>query len=391
MIIENDPIFNEFVENRRVTASTIRQYAFRLGAYCSYTQLSLGELIKEAEDEEDAMIRMPKRKIKKHLMGFCKHLQNQGKSSSHIRGCFVIVKAFYKEYEIVLPNIRCLQREQKELLTTKDILTKDDIKKALKRCNTKYTAIIKLMMSSGMGRSEIINLTLKDYLDSLNLKREPELSELIPTLREREKVEKIPQWSIYRYKTKTPYITFSTPETIEAINNHIETETENDNPYTSYDTKLFNVDGMPMNEITFGVYFRRLNDECNFGYKGTFRFFRSHALRKFFASTLRRAGYDSLDTEFLLGHAVKNVLQDAYVKRDLERMENQYLRIMPELSINPIKTNVFESMEYKRLKRENAEIRKIIAQMKDTMDEFINSNEPGAGLYRDYVRRKHER
>jgi len=43
------------------------------------------------------------------------------------------------------------------------------IKTALEYCNPKYKAIILLMISNGMGSSEIRSLTIKDLIKGLNL------------------------------------------------------------------------------------------------------------------------------------------------------------------------------------------------------------------------------
>ena len=152
-------------------------------------------------------------------------------------------------------------------------------------------------------------------------------------------------------------------ESIHHINNYIESEYEKGNIYASTDMPLFHKNLEEISKFSFVKYFERLNDTCGLGRQGTYRFFRSHNLRKFFASTLRSMGYDSLDTEFLLGHKVRNSLQDTYIKRDLKRMEQQYLRVMPKLSLTPVKTNVVASQEYQELKQQYEQQQKVIEQI----------------------------
>lgn len=48
------------------------------------------------------------------------------------------------------------------------------------------------------------------------------------------------------------------------------------------------------------TYFERLNDRRKFSFLGRQRFFRSQGLCKFFASTLKNYGMDTLDAEWLI-------------------------------------------------------------------------------------------
>jgi integrase len=354
--IENDPIFHEFTMNKNVRESTLGQYAYRVGLYCKHVGLTPTQLIEEATEEEEDALRMPKRKIKKHMISFCQYLKDRNMSYNQVKNVFGTIRSFYKEFEIQLPNVKCIIKQEQELLTVNDIPSKKDIKKALKRCNHEYKAIILLMASSGMGRSEILNLTINDYIESLRMDKPLDLDNPLPQLREQE--HKICRWSIRRKKTGAPYVTFSSPESIVAINNHIEYEIENKNPYKSLNQHLFNIDGDKINEASFNTYFRRLNDACNFGMYGTQRFFKSHNLRKYFATTIENSGHmEGTQSEFLLGHKIPNKLIETYKMRDFALMETNYLKVLPELSINPVETTVVESEEYKELKRQIEELR----------------------------------
>lgn len=159
--IINDRHVQEFIENRNLRPNTITTYTQALKNYSTYTGLTPTELIEEAEAEEESRVRMKNRKIKKHIMGFIQHLKGGKRTANTISSTIVTIKTFYREFEIELPHIRCNIKQDQELITIKDIPTKEDIKKALKYANLTYKAIIKLMMSSGMGSAEVRNL-IKD-------------------------------------------------------------------------------------------------------------------------------------------------------------------------------------------------------------------------------------
>lgn len=402
--IENDPTFQEFTMNKNIRESTLYQYVYRIGLYCKHTGLTPTQIIKEAEEEEEDAIRMPKRKIKKHLLSFCQHLKDEDMSSNQVKNVFGTIRSFYKEFEIQLPNVKCIIKQEQELLTVDDIPSKKDIKKALKRCNHKYTAVILLMASSGMGRSEILNLTINDYIESLRMDKPLDLDNPLPQLREQE--DKVCRWSIRRKKTGAPYVTFSSPESIVAINNHIEYEIENKNPYKSLNQHLFNIDGNKINDTSFNTYFRRLNDSCKFGRYGTQRFFKSHNLRKYFATTIENSGHmEGTQSEFLLGHKIPNKMIETYKMRDFALMEANYLKVLPELSINPVETAVIESGEYKELKAKMEKMEKELQEQKfksaqleslleaerfEQQDEEVKREVLGDKGYKEYLKSKKE-
>ena len=371
--IINDFHFKEFLQNRNLKPNSIINYTQALKSYSTYTELTPTELIEQAEQEEEERIRMKNRQIKKHILGFIQHQKNQGKSANTIINHITKVKTFYREFEIELPHIRCNIQKEQELITIKDIPTKDDIKKALKYANLKYKAIILLMMSSGMGSAEMRNLTIKDYIDAhkitnFDLKDKDQLISLL-----RKKENEVPTWSIRRIKTGMPYVTFSSPESCNAINDYIEDRVI-EYPYENENDYLFESNGHQIHPRVNAVYFSRLNDSVGFGKYGNQRFFRSHNLRKFFASTLKNNGFDNLDAEWLIGHKVKMVT-DAYIKPDIYRLKKDYLDVLPFLSLEEIEKRTVESDEYKQLKEQyekesksrDEEIKKLTEQNKLTM------------------------
>ena len=159
MKVEEDPIYQSFISNRQITKTTQDQYRLRLQLYCNFLGKTWTELIDEAEDEEDNKIRMRNRKIKQYLLQYCEHLHQKKSSNNYIQACFMTINTIYRDNDIEVPTIRCTRKEEKELLTNQDMVTLDIIKTVMKRCNLQYKAIISLMMSSGMGSSEIRHLT----------------------------------------------------------------------------------------------------------------------------------------------------------------------------------------------------------------------------------------
>lgn len=67
--IVNDPHLKKFLQNRDLRPNSMTNYVPALKNYSTYTELTLTELIDQAEQEEEDRIRMKNRQIKKHLQG----------------------------------------------------------------------------------------------------------------------------------------------------------------------------------------------------------------------------------------------------------------------------------------------------------------------------------
>lgn len=353
MNIQDDPHLIEFLQNLNVRKSTKEIYIKRLKVYCEFTDKTPTQLIEEAEEDEENRIRMKKRRIKKDIMNYMIYLREQNRSPNYITNLIATVKSFYSEYEIELPKIRCNLKQEEQLITTQDIITKKQIQQALKYCNTKFKAIILLMMSSGMGSSEIRHLTINDFITSQNItiKDSFDIDELLEKLDK--KRNEIGTWSIRRFKTNMPYVTFNSPESTAAIIDYLHYRTEHRSPgkhIKSTDNFLFEARGNQMSLRGIMAYFERLNDRCNFGFLGRQRFFRSHGLRKFFASTLKNNGMDTIDAEWLIGHKLHPVT-GTYIKPDIYRLKKEYMDILPHLSLSSVETITIESEAVKELKK----------------------------------------
>jgi len=86
---------------RNISDATLKKYREDLKHYTTYTEMSLDELLKEAEEEEDNAVRKRKRKIKTHLLGFQRYLKEDlDLQDSTVRSIMSRVKAFYRTYDI---------------------------------------------------------------------------------------------------------------------------------------------------------------------------------------------------------------------------------------------------------------------------------------------------
>lgn len=360
--IMEDPHIKEFLNSRQIRKSTKRQYVLRITSYCNFTGKTPTQLIEEAELEEDKHIRMKNRKIKKYFIEYINYLIEQRKSPNFIKSSMTTIRSFYNEYEIELPRNRAKTNKKKRMLTTDDIVGKKHILKSLEHCNLKYKAIILLMSSSGMGRSEIVNLKYKDFLKAISEYYVPSESNLFNVYDIAENLQEnmhdiIGIWQIKRYKTDMPYITFNSPESMQAIIYYLLERFKKNKPVISVEDWLFESNGSQIKDSSFTDYFMRLNDTCDFGYIGAQRFFTSHKLRKYFASTLNKKNVPELTTHWFLGHSIDSVT-DAYFKLDISALKEQYKSVVEDLSIENVIVREITTKEYDKLLGELREEKK---------------------------------
>jgi integrase len=371
--IQDDPVFADYLEEKVLKPRTIEIYSYHMKHYCEATGMSPTDLLEEAEDEEEERVPLRKTKLRQHLKTFEEFIKIKDFSKQHQQGAMTIIRNFYSFHDIRLPYAKP-NKAQKTHETIEDIPSKEDIAKALGHCNHKYKAIILTMGSSGMGSSEVRGLKVQDFLDSISEYFNKPLELPLDIDQIRSKLSRnviVPTFNIVRVKTSMPYSTFASPEAVNAIIDFLEKY-----PPKSPDNFLFpmskrNIDKQITNN-TFTLYFRRLNDTCNFDKVNRFRKFHSHALRKYFASTLINKDIKQWSIDAMLGHAVRNRTTGAYFKPDPKQIIGDYLKIVEDLSIlEDVDIKHLETEEYKELK----ELKRAEKERKNEMEDMKNNLE----------------
>jgi integrase len=272
---------------------------------------------------------------------------------------------FYSESDIILPVIRFKKNIRKE--TFEDLPTKEEIRKVMTFANIKYQSVILLMLSSGMRASDIRALKYHDFLISLKDYIKLPKSGYLPIdvvvdlLEENRKDLIVPVWKLTAIKTSTPFITFSTPESLKLLINYLKIYNPTDPRQYLFPSKRY--PDQPIGSRAFAYYFKWLNELADLGKPDRQIKFRSHALRKYFASTLSQAGVQQLTIDRLLAHSVGD-LAEAYIKPTAKGLMDQYLPCIKALSIEDTEVHILESPEYKELKS----LRKEVNEMKALMD-----------------------
>ncbi|EKF86852.1 integrase family protein [Methanobacterium formicicum DSM 3637] len=356
--IKNDRCFKDFIRSRSRRSSTKSQYITRIRVYANFVGKIPTELIEEAENEEEAGIKLRNRKINDYFYDFREKLEEEGMLPSTINGYFDTVKAFYRHYDIHLPKLK-INLNSGENWSMEDIPTIDHVREAVKVSDIRDKAILLLMLSSGMGSGEIRHLTYENFIksvsDYIDLS-DPDKLNIPKVVYELRKIEDlIGTWKIHRYKTGMPYITFNSPESTQAIIDYLSHRENNNKEIKNLDDPLF-VSSRRIQISSQGLVFvfRRINERAGFGRskERNRRFFTSHTMRKLFTSTLYNKGIDQLAVDWMLGHKI-NPVTEAYFKNDPQTLKAKYMEAVENLTLEKVKVKNVTTQEYDLLIRDS--------------------------------------
>lgn len=378
--LRNDAVVKKWLTETNLAPYTERNYLISLQMYCDFTKLTPEQLIKEADDDVRAGILNRDRMIKQHLIGFKSSLADGNYSPNTQHGYLSGVKSFYKAYDHQIPNMgKAVQA--KPMPEHLDIPNKEDIRDALKVCDTRDRAIVLVGCSSGLSASSIVELTIEQFFKGLD--KETGICTLF----------------LRREKTNTDFITFLNPEATAAVLEYLSyrnrrldyTDTRREQQlakqYWDEDWERKNAnrgrgrkgkaDTKPHGQYLFikrqihDNFMKGKNEELRkldvkgllkaysdianraqkSGGNGVWDLIRSHNIRKFFNTTLKNAGMDSDLVEYMMGHTL-GPTKDAYFRGNAELLRQRYAGFMVHLTIQkPL--DVSTSPEYRKIEAEN--------------------------------------
>ena len=362
MTMDNEEILDDFVKARNLKPITKKAYRSSIKMYTEFNNMTLEELLDEADQEEEQRIRQKKRKIKKRLINFRAFLV-ENYMKNYVKSTFSRIISIYKHYEIEIPNLPALSQKnfnQPTPISFKDLPDNEILAVAYEISQPVMRAVILFMSSSGCARKETLSLTIQSFIDATSkYHNSNDIYEVLDELKDQEDI--IPTFKLKRSKTDKWYYTFCTPEATTEIIKYL---LQIDKPLTP-DTKLFQI-----HPSTLTTKFINLNTMMQLGKKGTYNRLRAHMLRKFHASSLKNAGMDKYDINSMQGKGL-NSTDEAYFLDDPDILREKYIQHMSVLSVNIDINNIdIESPEFKELKKMYEEKEAEVDIMKDRMDSF---------------------
>ena len=327
-------LFQRFCKERNIKESTMKGYYSTLKKYEDFHKKSLDELIEEAIKDEEKRIPIKERRIKKRLLDYRTYLLDSDMSPNTSKTYFSKVKTFYLHFEVELPHLPDAKYNKIYETNYLDLPTKEHISQAIEISTIDLKAVILFMSSSGTAKAETLSLTIEQFIKGTQeYHNGGSIDTILDTLEKRRNV--VPTFYLKRIKTDKYYYTFCSPEASYNIVKYLKTRKN-----LKLEDKLF--DFSPSLLLT---RFQEINDYMDWGFKGKYRFFRSHTLRKFHASNL---GLSAEYIDSLQGRS-KNEVHETYIKTNPKRLKEIYKSAMKNVM-------VYESKHVKEVEKQEFNI-----------------------------------
>lgn len=213
----NNELLDELHRVKSHKRTTRKVYRTAVKKYTKFCNMSLEELLEEAEMEEEKGVRWKKRKLKRRLISFRQYLI-ENFAYHTVRSNFTPILSIYRYFEIEILDLhRVNQKGVKKSapITYADLPDKEIIRSALKIASPMMRAIICFMVSSGCASRETLNLTIGDYIEALSdYTDKTDIYEVISEINAFDEV--VPTFKVLRDKTQKYYITYCSPEAVDA-------------------------------------------------------------------------------------------------------------------------------------------------------------------------------
>ncbi len=310
-------LFEVFCSNRNIKSSTIKSYRSAILKYESFHKMAMEDLIDDAIRDEESMVPLKNRNIKRRLLDFRAFLLDSDLSINTVRTYFSRVKTFYRHFEIELPYLD-IKFDNDYLSSYLDLPTKKDIMEVCSISRLSFKAVVLFISSSGCAKAETLSLAVGDFVRATDdYHSGGSIEDILDELAIRKDV--VAGFYLKRIKTGKFYYTFCSPEASFYIVNYLRSRKG-----LSLDDRLFD-----FSDDSLMYNFKKVNDRLGMGFVGNYRFFRSHSLRKFHASNI---GLSADYVDELQGRA-KTKVHEAYIKTNPKRLKEIYMGAMHNVMI----------------------------------------------------------
>lgn len=365
---EDEEVIERWFLTNNLSEGTQENYRIALREFSELIGKNPKELYEEADAEEESRIRAINSKAYRYMLKYKKHIVENVRAPGTRKGKLSAMKSFYKALGITLPEIKMDSGDIGLEENEGKALCKEDVQKLANAASPRERALIYLMALSGMGQQEARDLTVQKYLDAAGSAIRKELDNVDELFKfESEVLQEILTLHITRKKVRYKYITFIPPEASREIINYLKERRHGRNEKirikNSNEPIFANKYGGPLSSDSIVTNFRLIGKKAGFKRdKDVYSFWRSHAMRKYFISTIINKRGEKIIADFMAGHKISN--QDrAYWQANPEDLKNHYMKALPYLSIDEAKVKDYETKEYQELKEELTKFKKDLAEL----------------------------
>ena len=375
-----EEILKEIFLERNSSENTQKSYQRAVNQFELYFDKHLTEIITIAEHEEDQHIPWRKSTLRKYLIEFRSYLYDKYKSKT-AKLYLTLIISIFRHYEFMVPKLPRFSEDIEVIpILPEDIPDREMLQKCLDISPPLLSAFALFTSSSGMSRSDTLNLTVHDYLEATKEyhNSRDNVSLAIKQMNTSE-LDIIPVFEhLTRQKTNQPYYTFCSHEAAEAINNYLITR-----KVLVYDVtgKVIGARDVtpedPLFDVSYqwiGDLFEEINTKLNLGKAGRYNRFTIHMMRRYHATQLYEAGMSEDKINLLQGRTPKSVIHESYIRVKLEDLKEEYIQCLPYIvvsEIDKVKTKMdIVVEENENLKTENESLRESILDRIEALEQI---------------------
>ena len=365
-----EEILKEIFLERNSSENTQKSYQRAVNQFELYFDKHLDEILTIAEHEEDQHTPWRKSTLRKYLIEFRSYLYDKYKSKT-AKLYLTLIISIFRHHEFMVPKLPRFSEDIEVIpILPEDIPDREMLQKCLDISPPLVSAFALFTSSSGMSRSDTLNLTVHDYLEATKEYHNSinNVSLAIKQMNTSE-LDIIPVFEhLTRQKTNQPYYTFCSHEAAEAINNYLITR-----KVLVYDVtgKVIGARDVtpedPLFDVSYqwiGDLFEEINTKLNLGKAGRYNRFTIHMMRRYHATQLYEAGMSEDKINLLQGRTPKSVIHESYIRVKLEDLKEEYIQCLPYIvvsEIDKVKTKMdIVVEENENLKTENESLRESI-------------------------------
>lgn len=374
---------------RNIRTTTQRPYMVAMNEYVELIGKTPSEIIEDAKKENLSDTELIDRRVTLYLLKYKKKLQKDGKAPKTLNLYFSAIKSFYRAFNILLPDIKL---DSGDIGLEKNMgrpLNRNHLHKLISAAESpRERALIYLMAMSGMAQQEARDLKIRKILESASDAINIELDDVYDLFKYEDMILKeILTLEIVREKVKYRQHTFLAPEVTRELISYLKKRCYGSNEKIrvkdNNEPIFVNIHGNAMSRDSVVTNFRRIGEKAGFKKdKGAYSYWRSHALRKYFTSTIINKTGEKIIADYLAGHKIS--AQDrTYWQANPEDLKEHYLKALPFISIDGAGVKGYETKELREFKEENEKINKRlddkdneIKQLKQTLKTFIEQMDP---------------
>ena len=321
-----------------LSSNSIKGYNQSIKKYESFHGTTIEALVDEALDEQSKQVPHHQLSIIDRLEDFQNYLIESNLTVGTIKLHMTLIQTIYRKNRVEIPYIepvnvkKCRKREYIEY---KDILTKDEIRCALTHMKPPAKARAMAILQGGLSNEECEHFTTRSFIDETRKYHQcdDDMDALKWLADENHPVIWITKMT--RIKTGKPYYAILGAEAINVIASAKIYESQLPSNNGKIPEKL-----LAMNKGSFTRTCRTVNNKCELGLVAEESKFRSHMLRKFYATYIRgsvltyeeHSRISNSQIDEMQGRG-KTSVQDTYIKSNPLEQKLIYAKVMNNVSL----------------------------------------------------------